>query len=144
MRFSCALACAALLSLAPAPARAANCSISTAGLAFGAYDPFAASPRDASGSIRVNCNGWITIAHVTIGAGSSGSAADRRMTSGAGWMHYNVYRDAALTQIWGDAPPGVAIGPGFSVTLPFYGRIPAGQDVAVGTYADALTITVNY
>jgi spore coat protein U-like protein len=78
-----------------------------------------------------------------LGAGSSGDAAARRMASGAERMSYNVYSDAALTQIWNDAP-GVAIGPAFSVTLQLYGSIPAGQDVAVGTYTDMLTVTVNY
>jgi spore coat protein U domain-containing protein, fimbrial subunit CupE1/2/3/6 len=144
VRALCAVACAALLSLVPTRARAARCVITTTGLAFGSYDPFASAPVNGSGSIVVYCNGWITLAYVSISAGSSGDGTARAMASGAERLKYNVYRDAAQTQLWSDAPPGVPIGPGFAAVLPFYGSIPAGQDVAVGTYTDALTVTVNY
>lgn len=144
MRLSAAILCVAAVCVAPGPARAANCFISTSGLAFGSYNPLAAAPLNGSGTIRVNCNGWITVARVLVSAGTSGAASTRAMANGAERLGYNVYSDAACTQVWSDAPPGVAIGPFFSVTLALYGRIPAGQDVAVGTYTDTLTITVDY
>jgi spore coat protein U-like protein len=65
-------------------------------------------------------------------------------------LRYNVYLDPAKTTVWGDGTQGTQF---FSIrnpslrdrtTVPIYGRVPAGQDVGAGTYADTLVITVNY
>jgi len=67
-------------------------------------------------------------------------------------MQYNLYTSAARTQIWGDATGGTAK-VSDSQLLVFgtsqhsyttYGRIPALQDLAPGTYTDTITVTLNY
>ena len=140
-----AIACLVALALAPRSASAATCTVSTTGLAFGPYDPFSTASVKSSGSLTLSCNQAL-LAYVTLGGGSSGDPGARWMTSGAARLGYNVYRDAALTRIWGDGNgyAGAWILLPSTVPLPFYGSIPAGQDVAVGTYGDAITVTVNF
>jgi spore coat protein U-like protein len=131
------LALAAILTLAATPASAAQCSVGVTPVAFGAYDPFA-GPRDASGELEVDCNGTV-LALVQLGAGGSGDANDRQMRSGTDVLRYNVYRDAARSQVY----TWQTLGRGGAV-IPLYGRIFAGQPVAPGTYQDVLTVTVNF
>jgi spore coat protein U-like protein len=136
-RLRLALAAAASLAIASSVAAAPACGLSVAPIAFGAYDPFA-GPRVGAGSITVACaaNGAI----ISLGAGRSGNVADRWMTSGAEVLRYNVYADAPRTQVFGT---GMFAGSG-TMTIPLYGRIPAGQAVAPGAYSDALVVTVLY
>jgi spore coat protein U-like protein len=143
VRTLCAIACLTATALAPGAARGA-CSVSTSGISFGAYNPFSAASLAGSGSMTLSCSGSV-VAYVMLSGGSSNNAGARRMTSGAERLSYNIYRDAALTRIWGDgsAYPGVWVSLP-QAPLPFYGSIPPGQDVAAGDYADALTITVNF
>jgi spore coat protein U-like protein len=131
------LAIAAFLTAFARPASAAQCNgISVTGVSFGAYDPFA-GPRDANGSIRFNCNGGGPL--VMLSAGGSGSTADRQMRAGSETLRYNVYADAARTQVFTWSLPGSG-----SRTITFHGRIPAGQAVPPGAYADTLTVTLLF
>jgi len=132
----------------------ASCSISTTPLAFGAYDPVganAATPLDATGGVVVTCtNGSSTT--VTLGqglnanTGSSDTTPLRRMVSGANFLSYTLYQNAGHTTVWGNtAGTGAAhTGSGTATTVPVYGRIPAGQNVATGSYADTVVATVTF
>lgn len=146
MRTILAITCIVAAALAPGTARGAHCKISTTGLAFGAYDVFSTAPVRGSGSLNLACTPQTVLAYVTFGGGSSGNPGARRMTSGSEQLRYNLYRDAALTRIWGDGNgyAGAWIRLPSTVSVPFYGGIPAGQDVAVGDYSDSITITVYY
>jgi spore coat protein U-like protein len=68
------------------------------------------------------------------------------MTKGSSTLRYNLYTSATHATIWGDgtgetAPRGGnLLGGNFTV----YGRIPARQNVLVGTYSDMITVTVDY
>ncbi len=76
------------------------------------------------------------------------------MLSGANRLDYNIYFDAALTQIRGDGTGGSLTGSGTltvsrfnrtdSTSSVIYGRIPAGQNAMPGTYADTIVVTVTY
>lgn len=148
---------ALLLALAPCVASAATtCAFSsTPGMSFGAYDDSSASPTDATTSIIVTCsrNGGPTPTTVTLQIGpsaNSGLISTRAMRSGANTMNYNLYRDSARSQVWGQTS-GVDTGT-ISLTVPnngsangtlvIYGRIPALQNVPVGTFSDGVQITV--
>jgi spore coat protein U-like protein len=131
------IAIAAILTAFARPASAAQCDgISVTGLSFGAYDPFAGA-RDALGLVSFSCNGQGPT--VSLGAGSSGDAADRRMRSGPETLSYNVYADAARTRIFTWSRPG-----GGARTMTLYARIPGGQAVPPGSYADTLTVTLDF
>jgi spore coat protein U-like protein len=76
------------------------------------------------------------------------------MLSGAQLLSYNLYFDAAYTQIRGNGTGGSQQGgatftltpsaPTGSTTSVIYGRIPALQDVAAGSYTDTIIVTVTY
>ena len=138
-------AAAGLAAIAPA-AHAANCTIATTSVAFGAYDVFAASPNESgTGTVTVDCKGGA--GEVTLSTGQSGAYASRWMTSGADALSYNLYTSAARSTIWGDGTGGsssITSGKNATATLTVYGRIPAGQDAAVGTYTDSVTATVTF
>ncbi len=154
---SVAIAAVALVS---APALAAvTCSITATGPAFGIYDPLNGSPTLANGNVTATCTlvsgGSTTINLVSsYSAGNSNSFVSRSMKSGSNVLSYNLYYDAAFTQIRGDGTGGSQTGgtsmtltrtsPTDSINSTIYGRIPAGQDVAPGSYSDVITLTVTY
>ncbi|HZZ84591.1 MAG TPA: spore coat U domain-containing protein [Anaeromyxobacteraceae bacterium] len=125
------------------PARAASCRIvSTTSLAF-TYDVFSASPQQLRGTIGYDCAPPASPS-LTLSAGTSGNAAARSMqwSGGADKLLYNVYTDAACTQVWSSqALPGIGQ---HSQSLTFYACLPALQDVSAGSYADTLTVTINF
>lgn len=119
---------------------------------FGTYSPFSASPVDATGAVAVTCAVGLAVSYsIRIGTGGAGSYNPRRMSAGASTLNYNLYTSAARTTVWGD-------GSGSTGTISYstalevlglrsytiYGRIPSGQNVAAGVYADTLTVTVEY
>ena len=81
-------------------------------------------------------------------AGLAGSYAARALSMGNERLLYNLYLDAARTIVWGDGTGGSQAGPGVTThgaggttTAYVFGRIKAGQDVAVGVYADTIRVT---
>jgi spore coat protein U-like protein len=148
---------AAVLSVA---ARAAvTCTVSATGPAFGLYNPLTTTPTLANGQVSASCTltgtTTTTVALVSsYSTGSSGSYAARTMLSGANALSYNLYYDAAFSQVRGDGTGGSQTGgasftltrtaPTQSVTSVIYGRIPALQDVAAGSYLDTIVFTVTY
>lgn len=140
---------AAAVALAAAPAGAGVCWFqSVSGVAFGNYDVFSSAPTDSSGQVRVACLLWGNL-QVSLDRGSSPTFRPRTMRSGASVLQYNLYRDAARSQVWGDGTEGTSTyeaqyGLIQAFTLNVYGRIPARQDAAVGSYQDTITVTINY
>lgn len=134
----------ALLFLCAAAHAAPSCkNISVTPLGFGAYDVFVASPLDSAGTISYSCPRR-TMPAVDISAGNSGSFSPRylQQAGGADQLAYNVYVDAARTQVWGTTP--VPLPSGKRRSTPYYGRIFALQDVSVGSYSDTLVVTFNF
>jgi spore coat protein U-like protein len=141
------LVVAALLALLPVAARA-QCTVSAAPVGFGVYQPFAASPTDSTGSVRVVCSSLLAGYTVALGPGG-GSIAARRMTSGAGTLPYQLYTSAARSTVWGDGSGGSATIGGTCLlscdrTITIYGRIPARQVVRPGSYLDTITAIVTF
>ncbi|RLJ63717.1 Csu type fimbrial protein [Sulfurisoma sediminicola] len=150
-------ALAAALTLLPGLASAASsCTMAISPVAFGGYDVFSATARDSSGTILVTCaraggpNPTVTIA---IGPGMyGGSTSTRKMKQGSGsdLLSYNLFQDAARTVLWGQIVGTDAFRQGLSVpnngsaqlSVTVYGRIPAGQNVNVGTYSDSVVVSV--
>ena len=126
--------------------------VSITGVAFGAYDVFAPSPVDSMGSITLSCTGVLASDTITVdlSRGSSASFLPRHMQNGPYVLDYNLYLDAARTQVWGDGTSGSShSGPfqpadGTNTTLNVYGRIPALQNAQAGAYGDTIVVTINY
>jgi spore coat protein U-like protein len=137
---------------------ATTCSItSMSNLTFGTVDPTGATV-DVTATLDYQCvfTGFLTASSVSlcfnVGSGSGGATfAPRVMKSGIEPMNFQIYADAARTQIWGaSTAPGI---PPVATTLQFpltigsatrngsltlYGRIPTGQTtLATGNYASA-------
>lgn len=145
----------------PDPAEAAcnrlsfcTCTVTATGVSYGTYDTLAPSSDDASGSVRVRCTLLVALSGsftIDLSAGSSGSYAGRTMRSGAQILPYNLYTNAARTQVWGNGTGGSArVTQSFSGLLvvdrsvPVYGRIPSRQNVRAGAYSDTIVVTVTY
>jgi spore coat protein U-like protein len=136
-----------------------NCTASAGGIAFGIYNPLSAVADASTGSLRITCSGSGTgsanvTVNVTLSTGMSGSYATRKMFSGANALDYNIFWSTAYNQIIGDGSGGSFAGSAGPFVVPaggsnfatgtLYGRISASQDVAPGTYADVITVTVTY
>ncbi len=134
----------------PGLARAA-CSFAGAAVAFGSYDSLSLAPLDTIGTLVYQCNQKGHNVMITLSRGNGTSFATRRMTNGSQQLSYNLYRDAARTIIWGDGSGGTQAysikNPqpnNQNITVPIFGRIPAGQSATVGSYSDTITITMTF
>jgi spore coat protein U-like protein len=140
-------------------AAAVSCVASSTSTAFGIYNPLSATPTYANGDVQVTCtllSGGATTLNLvsSYGTGASGTYTMRTMISGANKLNYNLFFDAAYTSIRGNGTGGSATGgatlnltpanPTGTASGTIYGRIPAGQDVAAGSYADTIVVTITY
>ena len=158
-----ALIFAALFFLYPAESRAScvglgcTCEVTGSALTFGTYNPLAPGPLDAVGNISVRCSalvlGAVVSYDVALSPGMSGVYGARAMQSGGDALSYNLYLDAARSQVWGDGTGGTGQAANaylldvlfFRVTdFPVYGRLPAGQNAPAGAYSDTLFATVIF
>jgi spore coat protein U-like protein len=137
-------------SLATSATVTANCTITTNPLAFGNVDSTSATNVDATGGLSITCtNGSAWAASAGFGSGSGASFANRKMTSGANLLNYNIYTSAARTTVWGDGTGSTATiggtGTGSAQAVTVYGRVAGGQTtIPIGSYADTVSVTVTY
>jgi spore coat protein U-like protein len=141
---------AAVVALVSAAGRAEGaCTVSTTGASFGTYDVFNTSANASTGTITYRCGNSDKDILITLSKGSSSTFTTRTLTNGTEVLEYNLYRDATFSSIWGDGTSGTATytirnPPNQDVILTVYGRVPALQDVATGSYADAVIVTINF
>lgn len=126
-----------------------GCTIAVTPVAFGTYDVFATTPTDSTGRITYRCSRGNLAITIALGTGSSGSFTLRRMRQGTETLSYNLYLDATRTVIWGDGTGGSSVYTDPRTTaatteVTIFARIPAGQDVGAGVYADTITATVHF
>jgi spore coat protein U-like protein len=147
------LALTGVLLSAPAQATLTCQFVSVADVAFANYDVFnVSSPTRTTGTITFQCKkiGGRQTMTIDLSAGNSGTYFPRLMRSGVGTLSYNLYLDAANTQVWGDGSGGTSeFGPfdptdGASTPITIYAAIAPGQDVRVGAYSDSITATINF
>lgn len=144
------LAGTATTSLSVTATVANNCTISTAALAFGSYDPIvthASANLDGTGTTTITCTkGAVTTVGLNLGSNASGST--RRMASGSNYLTYEIYKDSARTQVWGSSGADLydtGTAPSKAPrTFTAYGRVTSAQDVPAASYADTVTATVNF
>ncbi len=123
-----------------------TCSVNSPPLAFGTYNP--ASVSDSTATITVTCTtGTTYTVGLGKGNGSGATVTARKMTSGANTLNYALYNESTRTTNWGDTALTNWVsgtGTGSAQNLTVYGRVPASQYVASGSYEDIVTITVTY
>jgi spore coat protein U-like protein len=128
----------------------ANCTIAvTTQVVFPAYDPVgtnATANDDTTGVLSVTCTKGAGVS-VGLGLGANATGTQPRM-KGPGatdFLNYMLYSDSTRTTPWSNAT--YAIGPAPNKTarsFTVYARIPSGQDISTGTYADTVVATVNF
>jgi len=127
-----------------------NCTISTAALAFGTYDPVVAntsSNLDGTGRVTIACTKGST-ATIGLGTGSNGSGSARRLSDGSGnYLSYELFSDSGRAAVWNTgsgllSPTAAASKTARDFTV--YGRISGNQDVPSGSYSDTVVATVNF
>ena len=128
-----------------------NCTISTAALAFGSYDPVvahASTNLDGAGTVTVACTKGAP-STIGLGLGSNASGSTRRMTDGSSnYLTYELYSDAGRTTVWTDSGAGL-YSPGVAPSkaarnFTVFGRVTSNQDVTAGSYSDTVVATVNF
>lgn len=137
---------------------AANCTIATTPVAFGAYDPIVAQatvPLDATGTVTIACTKGAT-ASITLGLGNG--VTTRQMSGTGGVLSYELYQQPdtntgtacnyAAPTVWGATGLGVFTPPAAPGKAPrtynVCGRVAAGQDVGAGSYTDTVVATVSF
>ncbi|HXE80604.1 MAG TPA: spore coat U domain-containing protein [Vicinamibacterales bacterium] len=129
----------------------AACTVSATGVSFGSYDILSPTPDDSTGSIVILCSPGDKNIQVSLSTGSSGTYTARTLVNGSDVLLYNLYSDAARTVVWGDGTGGTSVllipnwtGGRKPKTYVIYGRMPAQQNAAAGTYADSIVVTVDF
>ena len=128
-----------------------NCTISTAPLAFGSYDPVVANAStnlDGTGTVVVACTKGST-ATIGLGLGSNASGSVRRMGDGSSnFLTYELYQDSGRSTIWSNAGAGllspVAAPSKAARSFSVYGRVASNPDVPAGTFYDTVVATVDF
>jgi len=138
-----------------------NCTIATAPVAFGVYDPVGANlatPLDGAGNVQITCTKGAATT-VTLGLGANATGATRRMTDGAAnFLSYEAYQPPnnspgtacayGAPVVWGTAGINIftpAVAPSTATrTYNVCGRVAAGQDQPAGAYTDTVLATVNF
>jgi spore coat protein U-like protein len=149
------IAAACILSMG-ATALAADCNLSVPSpYNFGSYDTI--NNLDIAIDYTVSCSrtvGTIETVNVVVAfSPGSGTYAARTMSNGTNTLNYNLYKDAARTQVRGDGTGGTVTGtatfvltnsqPTQSAAGTIFGRIFGGQNVSAGTYVTTTPITVT-
>lgn len=150
-----------LLHAVPA-ASAGSCTLSSTGLALGAYQPLTFSGKRALASIDVFSTATIAVSctaatsyTISLGAGAQGGegpTGTRYLANlnGGASMLFNVYTEANYSTVWGDGSVGSLLAGslptgGGSVAHTVYGKVPAGQTtLRAGSFSESLPMTIFY
>ena len=141
----------------------AGCSVSSSGLAFGAYQPLTfpgkltSSDVVSTAVVSIACTGItlggsysLSLGPSTVGTGDRISTRYLANSTGGDLMRFNVYTNATYASVWGDGNIGSLIGGNIatgnsSQTQTVYGKIPAGQNtLKAGSFNGSLTMTLTY
>jgi spore coat protein U-like protein len=133
-----------------------SCTVAATPVNFGLYDPLTPSANVATGAVSVTCTvtllGLLESWTIALSTGNSSNFTTRQLLNGGSPLSYNLYTSAAYANVWGDGSGSttlvsahVLLSSGTTVTnYTVYGRIPAGQDSAAGTFMDTIVVTLNY
>ncbi|MFL5311273.1 MAG: spore coat U domain-containing protein [Myxococcales bacterium] len=136
---------------------AANCTITATAINFPAYDPVFANATTAAattGTVSISCTKGLGPS-IGLSAGSNPGAVagvTRAMANGTNRLGYELFQPAAAPgngAVWTDIGGANALNAGVSTSkasrsFTVQAQIPPGQDVAVGSYSDTVTATVNF
>ena len=138
------------------PATAAiSCTAAMTNIVFGSVNVLPGTVIDTTGTLTITCSG--ATANTTyrfctdIRTGTDASGNQRRMVSGTNFLNFDLYKDAARTQEWGNYANNylgggsqndfTSNGSGnVSATVTVYARIAASQQTAIpGSYSETMS-----
>ena len=124
-----------------------DCTIGASGMNFNNVGTVTAV-FNATSTLTITCTP-MTSYTIGLDAGDvTGSVlTDRKMGNGAARLSFQLYRDAARTQVWGVTAPTDTIGgtgSGAAQTVTVYGQIPVQSTPAIGAYLNNVTATITY
>lgn len=121
------------------------CTVTATGLNFGSYRGNAAAVA-YTGTVRVLCASGTATFSIALTGGLSGRITARQAEFGAARLNYQLYTNAAHTQVWGDGTEGSVVGPitASSAVVTVYGLVFAGQKAPPGSYTDAVQAILTY
>lgn len=117
-------------------------------LDFGQSTGFLAANMDQTSTINVTCvNGTPYQVGLDQGINADGNGRRMLLNGGGDYVSYNLYRDPAHSQAWGnvqnaDTVAGTSNGLGQQLTV--YGRVPQQVTPTPGNYTDTITVYVYY
>ncbi len=135
-----------------------GCTLSATGVNFGsiAISNGTYNLNSGTGTVTVNCANGLPYA-VTLDDGDQFTFAGGRHlgnANGASLVPYELYKDAALTQVWGDSghaglylpgTPLTATGTGSPTVHTVYGKLlPGGQTNLPPTLTDNIVVTLFF
>jgi spore coat protein U-like protein len=127
-----------------------ECKVTASTVSFGNYDTFSGAPLDATGEVNVTCDAADPFTVKLDQGENSGGSFNPRVLGGAAGenIQYNLYVNSARQEIWGDGTGRTFVNTGTSngseIPLTVYGRIPARQNVPVGSYSDTIKVIVEW
>lgn len=133
-----------------------NCTVAASNMNFGSYSTTNASATTVNGNVQVTCSALVAGLNVSytiaMNAGNSANFTPRSMTYSTYNLNYNLFSDASYSTIWGDGTSGTSLVSDsyflnlISVTRNYtvYGKIPALQNIAPGSYSDSILVTITF
>ncbi len=126
------------------------CTVSATDLAFGVYDPSAAD-NDKTSTVTATCTlatSYDIGLNAGIAAGATVTTRKMKHATLTDLINYSLFSDASRTINWGNTVSTDTVHVASALGTPevhtVYGRIPTGQYVTAGSYADTITVTVTY
>lgn len=120
----------------------ANCTITGGSISFVGYDPVGGADLDASGTISVACTKNAASYNVYL---KPSGGTFTMVGPGNAPLSYALYSDSGRNTVWdGTNAYGYASAGKAAKSINVYGRIPGGQDVPVGSYAQNVTAEVDF
>jgi spore coat protein U-like protein len=134
-------------SLGVSASVAAKCTVGTAtDLDFGSVPGLLRTATDKTSLVRMTCTNR-AVYQVGLDNGQNALGGARRMSSGTGFVTYDLYRDASRTLHWGNTlntDTATGSGSGSEQMMTVFGRVPAQAAARAGIYSDVIKVTVTY
>jgi spore coat protein U-like protein len=123
-----------------------SCLVSATPLAFGAYDPNAATDNEATSTITATCTEGTDYTLALDFGSNGGSATDttRAMLGGGNYLDYELYSDSSHATDWNATTTVASTAVAGANTHTVYGQILAGRYVPAASYTDTITVTIVY
>lgn len=125
-----------------------NCNVWATTLDFGTFGLLNSNITSNSSPISVQCSrGTPYQIGLDAGLNGNGDINARKMVKGANSITYQLYRDSAMTQVWGNTLNTNTVagtGNGIPVDIPVYAEVPVQTTPPAGTYQDTVVVSVTY